>query len=153
MSPGLTSTTMELLSIHPTPRSPLALSVPPPKAPHLVEVGHSATFRVNVTKPRSGGRFSGEVLIHTSFDNTLRVPVYYKAVIGELKISPEFINFEPIFPYGVTEVPLYLENLYHQPVTVTSVQRDSGDSRFYFRAAFEASDSLLLKSKDVVQVN
>lgn len=80
--------------------------------------------------------------------------MYYKTVMGGLKASPQFINFEPTFPYGVAKVPLYVTNLYHQPVTISSVRREPEDSRFTIDTPEdERGEYPLLKSKEKTQVS
>lgn len=146
-------TTVELISLHSTNQSSVpGPTSPPPTPPYFIYVGHSASFRVNVTKPTSKGGFSGEILIHTSFDSVLHIPVYYKTVLGGLKISPQFVNFEPTFPYRVAKVPMYLTNLYQQPVTVSSVRQEPSDARFSFHSLSDA-EYLQLNSKDNVQAS
>ena len=151
MSAGLPYTSVELLSIHPTNQSSTSSS--PPNSPYIIDVGHSASFRVNVTRPESKGTFSGEILVYTSFDHLLHVPVYYKTAIGGLRSLPEDIYFKPTFPYGIAEVPLYVENLYHYPVTVMSVYREPSDARFYFRPISVDGGYPLLKPKEIVHVS
>lgn len=92
--------------------------------------------------------------METSFDKTLHVPVFYKTAIGGLKVLPEVIEFEPTFPYGMAQAPLFVENLYHQPVSIRSVQRVPEDLRFSFhaRATEDGEDYPQLKPKEVVQV-
>lgn len=156
VSGGLPHTTVELLSLHSTNQSSASHAAPPPpKPPYFIDVGHSASFRVTVDRPMSKGAFTGEVLIHTSFDKALHIPVYYKTVIGGLKVSPEFISFEPTFPYGVAKVPLFVTNLYHQPVTVSSVRREPEDARFTIDAPedVERGEYPRLKSKEMTQVS
>lgn len=126
---------------------------PPPAPPYFIDVGHSASFRVNVTRPTAKGTFSGEILVHTSFNNVLRIPVYYKTVVGGLKVSPDFIDFEPTFPYGVSRVPLYVMNMYQEPVTVKSVRREPSDDRFDFYAVDTIDgDFPQLMPKEMTQV-
>lgn len=117
-----------------------------------MDVGESAVFRVNITKPKTKGVHTGEILVHTSFDNILHVPVYFKTAVGEIKISPKVIRFEPSFPYGVAEVPVFVENLYQQPMTVTSIWREPADPRFYFRKVEGHNGYPQVKPKGVMQV-
>lgn len=150
VSSGLPHTTVELLHLHSTNQSSTShIALPPPKPPYFIDVGHSASFCVNVTRPTSKGTFSGEVLVHTSFDKVLHIPVYYKTSMGGLKVSPQFVEFEPTFPYGVSKVPLYVTNLYHHPVTVSSVRREPQDPRFTLEEQAEHSH---LKPKETAQV-
>lgn len=154
LSPGLPLTTVELLSIQPTNHSSMSPPVapPPPKPPYFIDVGHSASFRVNVTRPTAKGAFSGEILIQTSFDKSLHIPVYYKTVMGGLKISPQSLIFEPTFPYGIAKVSVYATNLYQQPVSVTSVRREPEDARFTFEGR-ENGEPIRISSKETVQVS
>jgi hypothetical protein len=151
VSLGLPHTTVELVHLHSTNQSSTPhVSTPPPEPPYLIDVGHSASFRVTITHPTSKGAFSGEVLIHTQFDKVLHVPVYYKTAIGGLKVSPQLVEFQPTFPYGLAKVPLRVTNLYHQPVTVSSVGREPEDPRFLLE---EGEDYLHLKPKETAQVS
>lgn len=153
MSPELPHTTVELLHLHSTNHSSTPhIAPPPPKPPYFIDVGHSASFRLNVTRPTTKGTFSGEVLIHTSFDKVLHIPVYYKTAIGGLKVSPQFLEFAPTFPYGLAKVPLYVTNLYHQPVTVSSVRREPEDPRFTLEDGVPGGEQPHLKPKETAQV-
>ena len=153
MSSGLPHTSVELISIHPTNLS-ISSSGFLSRPPHIVDVTQSASFRVNVTKPESTGTFSGEILIHTSLDHVLRVPVFYKTVTGGLRITPEVVRFDPVFPFGVSEVPVYVENLYREPVVIVSVKREPQDPRFFLRKVTEdrSVDYPELQPNELIQV-
>lgn len=64
---------------------------------HL-EPGSEATFRLNISYPNKLGSYLGHVMVHTSFDRQLHIPVQYKTAMGTLHLIPDKITFEPTFP-------------------------------------------------------
>ena len=162
MSVGLPHTTVELLSVYPsysTGDGSLPSSKRPhtvskaPKPPFSIDVGHSAIFRVNVSHPKSLGTFTGEIIIHTSLEKVLHVPVYYKTTVGGFRIEPEVIEFEPVFPFNKVEVPLRMSSYYHHPVSVTSIHPESMDPRFHVDGVDGESQYPWLKPSEPTQVS
>lgn len=125
-------TTVHLLSIFPTnsvPPTPKQERLPPP---FVLEAGFSALFNVTIKFPNTIGKYGGEIVLHTSFNKSLHVPIYYRVTESRLKFIPDLIEFEPCFPYTVSRVPLQVKNLYHQSLSMTAVSLDLDDPRFYF---------------------
>jgi hypothetical protein len=102
------------------------------KGPFYVEPDMVAEFRVNITGPKKLGTFTGELLIHTSFDRILRVPVYYKTAVGSVKIVPDQNVFPPTFPYAIQKLALLAKSYYPQTLDIREVRVDPPDNRFYF---------------------
>ncbi len=151
MSIGLPFTSIQLMGIHPTNSTPNAKHTPTPSTPpYTLHPDHSAVFVVTVTTPETIGTYSGEILIATSFDKILHVPVYFKTAESRLKISPEVIDVKGIFPSLRSKVALSVRNLYHQAVDVTSVNSDPNEPWVYFE---ESVDGLpRLKPMEKVEV-
>ena len=138
MSANLPFTSVQLTSIHPTNATP---HTPPSPAhstpPYTLEPEHSAQFTVTVTNPNTISTYSGEIIVNTSFDKVLHVPVYFKTAESRLKVSPGAISFKGIFPYLRAKVGLNARNLYHQAVDVTAVNSDLDDPRVYFEESVD----------------
>ena len=136
MSANLPFTSVQLSSVHPTTNGtphPPAHSTPP----HTLEPEHSAQFTVTVSNPNTISTYSGEVIVSTSFDKVLHVPVYFKTAESRLKVSPGAISFKGIFPYLRARVGLSARNLFHKAVDVTSVNSDLDDPRVYFEESVD----------------
>lgn len=158
VSVGLPHTTVELVSIYPTdPSSKFdagdrRMYSKSSKPPFDMEPGYSALFRVNVSHPQSLGAFSGEVLVHTSFERVVLIPVFYRTAPGGLKVIPERIDFGPVFPYGTSEVPVNIGNYYRNAVSVTAIKSVPKDSRLFVRPAGDHKHFPRLKPAEVTQV-
>ena len=153
VSPELPCTTVRLFSIFPSNSSPPSAKQKKKTLPYALEPGYSAQFNATVTHPNTIGKYSGEITVHTSFDKTVRVPVYFRIAESRLKVLPEVIKFEASFPYTVSKVPLYVKNLYHQPLRVTSVTSDLNDPRFYVEEVDGRDGDIRLKPAEKAEVS
>ncbi|XP_064384147.1 transmembrane protein 131-like [Halichondria panicea] len=136
VSANLPFTSVQLSYVHPTTNGtphPPAHSTPP----HTLEPEHSAQFTVTVSNPNTISTYSGEVIVSTSFDKVLHIPVYFKTAESRLKVSPRAISFKGIFPYLRARVGLSARNLFHKAVDVTSVNSDLDDPRVYFEESVD----------------
>ena len=122
------------------------------KPPFDMDPGYSALFRVNVSRPQSLGTFSGEILVHTSFERVLHIPVFYRTAVGGVKVAPDILDFGTVFPYGTSELPLNISNYYRTAVTVTAWQSDPKDLRLYVRPAGNNKYFPRLKPAETIQV-
>ena len=158
LSIGLPDTEVELVAIYPsdpaidTDGTRKAYSKSS-KAPFVMDPGYSALFRVNVSHPQGLGAFSGEIVVHTSFERVLHIPVYYRTTAGGVKLTPERIEFGAVFPYGTSEVSVNVSNYYRNVVTVTAVQAVSRDPRVYVRPAGNHKIFPRLKASETTQVH
>ena len=157
VSVNLPHTTVELVSIYPSDPSLKAggsrkVYSRSSQPPFDMEPGYSALFRVNVSRPQSLGTFSGEVLVHTSYERVLHIPVFYRTAVGGVKIAPEIVDFGTVFPYSTSEVPLNVSNYYRTAVSVTAVQSVPKDARLYVRPAGNNKYFPRLKPTDTIQV-
>lgn len=157
VSVGLPRTSVELVSVYPT--DPNLKSVggrrtysKGSKPPFDMDPGYSSLFRVNVSHPESLGAFSGEILIHTSFERVLHIPVFYRTAAGGLKITPERLDFGAVFPYGTSELPVNVSNYYRNTVTITAIDAVPKDPRLYVRPAGNHNHFPRLKPAEVTQV-
>lgn len=157
VSVGLPHTTVELVSIYPTdPSSKSAggrrMFFKSSKPPFDMEPGYSALFRVNVSHPQNLGAFSGEILVHTSFERVVHIPVFYRTAPGGLKVTPERIDFGSMFPYSTSEVPVNVSNYYRNAVSVTAIKSVPKDLRLFIRPAGDHKHFPRLKPAEVTQV-
>ena len=157
VSVGLPHTTVELVSIYPTdPSSKSAgdrrMYSKSSRPPFDMEPGYSALFRVNVSHPQNLGAFSGEILVHTSFERVALIPVFYRTAPGGLKVTPERIDFGPVFPYSTSEVPVNVSNYYRNAVSVMAIKSVPKDSRLFVRPAGDHKHFPRLKPAEVTQV-
>ena len=158
VSVGLPYTTVELVSIYPTdPNSKSAGTrraySKSSKPPFDVDPGFSSLFRVNVSHPQNLGAFSGEILVHTSFERVLHIPVFYRTAAGGLQVTPERINFGSVFPYSMSEVPVNVSNYYRNVVTVMAIRSVPNDSRLSIRPSGNHKLFPRLKPAEVTQVS
>ncbi len=151
VSSSLPFTSIQLSAVHPTNSTPhtkhtTAHTTPP----HTLHPNHSAVFTVTVTAPETIGTYSGEILVTTSFNKTLHVPVYFKTAESRLKVSPKAIAIKGVFPGLKLKVALSVRNLYRQAIEVTSVNSDPREPLVYFE---ESVDGLpRLKPMEKVEV-
>ena len=122
------------------------------KPPFDMEPGYSALFRVNVSQPQNLGAFSGEILVHTSFERVVLIPVFYRTAPGGLKVTPERIDFGPVFPYSTSEVPVNISNYYRNAVTVTEIKSVPRDLRLFVQPAGNHKYFPRLKPAETTQV-
>ena len=157
VSIGLPDTEVELVAIYPSDpavktdgaRQTYTKSS---KAPFVMDPGYSALFRVNISHPQGLGAFSGEIVVHSSFERVLHIPVYYRTTAGGVKLTPDRIEFGSVFPYGLSEISVNVSNYYRNVVTVTAVQSVPSDSRLYLRPAGNHKAFPRLKSSETTQV-
>ncbi|XP_032238964.2 transmembrane protein 131 isoform X2 [Nematostella vectensis] len=98
----------------------------------IIKPAHTTTFSVEVVIPKKEGQFAGEIQITTDYE-VLHIPIYFRALDGQVTPSPLLLTFPPTFP-GRTEVqPVYLHSTFSTPLNLVTVRCDPADGRFTFR--------------------
>ncbi len=154
VSSGMPHISIQLIGIHPTNSTPSWSMTRSPKPPHVVDVAQSASFQVNITSPKPSGKLSGEITIKTSLEAVFKIPVFYSTVQEKLKVVPKTVTFKPIFPFGMSEVGLFVENLFQKPLRVESIRREPKDPRFFIRKVVDnrETDYPELQPNELIQV-
>lgn len=101
------------------------------RPPYFLDPGQEILFRINVTRPKRPGKFSGEILIYSSLGKVVPVPVNYQSVLGGVQVIPDRIIFEPAFPYSTSTVRLHIKSTYTKPVKLVSLTLNTTNSSIY----------------------
>ena len=67
-------------------------------------------------------------------------------------MTPEKIDFGPVFPYSTSEVPVKINNYYRNAVTITAIKAVPNDLRLFVRPAGDHKHYPRLKPAETTQV-